>query len=98
MSEPFTPAGRKADLVTAWKRLPPNTRGALFMVCGALTATLMLTAVKLLGGRIDSVQIVFIRAVFGAAVAIPLWHIVATAGWLQITVVRGRGIVRINPN
>ena len=66
------PATRKTDLIAAWNRLSPNTRGALFMICGAFTATLMLTAVKLLGGRIDSIQIVFIRAVFGAAVAAPL--------------------------
>ena len=72
MNRSSVPAMRMTKLMAAWKRLSPNARGALFMICGAFTATLMLTAVKLLGGRIDSVQIVFIRAVLGAAVAAPL--------------------------
>ena len=42
------------------------------MICGAISATLMFTTVKLLGDRFDSVQIVFFRAVFGVAVAAPV--------------------------
>ncbi len=74
MSEVPAPTGAAlwARLLTAWSALPPNTRGALFMVCGAISATLMFTTVKLIGGRIDSVQIVFVRALFGIAVAVPV--------------------------
>ena len=42
------------------------------MICGAISATLMFTSVKLLGGRIDSVQIVFVRALFGILIAAPV--------------------------
>ena len=65
-------SARRANLAAAWHRLPPNTRGALFMICGAISATLMFTSVKLLGGRIDSVQIVFVRALFGILIAAPV--------------------------
>ena len=61
-----------APVIAAWHRLSPNARGALFMVCGALSATLMFTAVKSLGGRLDAVQIVFVRAVIGVALAAPI--------------------------
>jgi drug/metabolite transporter (DMT)-like permease len=71
-SAPSAPSGRKADLVAAWKRLSPNTRGAFYMVCGALSATLMFATVKALGGRVDSFQIVFFRALAGTLVAIPM--------------------------
>ena len=59
-------------MASAWHNLPPNTRGALFMVCGAISATLMFTAVKALDGRIDSVQVVFFRALIGTLVALPM--------------------------
>ena len=74
MNAPVVPRRRVllAELLSAWSRLPPNTRGALFMICGAISATLMFTTVKLLGDRFDSVQIVFFRAVFGVAVAAPV--------------------------
>lgn len=60
------------NFISAWQRLPPNTRGALFMICGAISATLMFTSVKLIDGRLDAAQIVFVRAVLGTAMAIPL--------------------------
>ena len=66
------PATRRANWVAAWKRLSPNTRGAFFMVCGALSATLMFATVKALGGRVESFQIVFFRALAGTLVAIPM--------------------------
>ena len=74
MNAPVVPRRRVllAELLSVWSALPPNTRGALFMICGAISATLMFTTVKLLGERFDSVQIVFVRAVFGVAVAAPL--------------------------
>ncbi len=61
-----------SDWQTAWARLSPTTRGAFFMVCAACSATLMFTTVKALGGRVDSVQVVFFRAVVGVLVAIPI--------------------------
>jgi drug/metabolite transporter (DMT)-like permease len=42
------------------------------MVCAALSATLMFATVKALGGRVDSFQIVFFRALAGTLVAIPM--------------------------
>ena len=61
-----------SDWRAAWARLPPAARGAFFMVCAACSATLMFTTVKTLGGRVDSVQVVFFRALIGVLVAIPL--------------------------
>ena len=61
-----------AALVTAWSQLSPTMRGALLMVCAACSATMMFTTVKMLGGRIDSVEVVFFRALIGALVAIPM--------------------------
>tara|TARA_B100000686_G_scaffold274238_1_gene292209 strand:- start:1037 stop:1894 length:858 start_codon:yes stop_codon:yes gene_type:complete len=46
-------------------------RGSLFMLCGAIAATLMFATVKALGGRFDSVQLVFIRGVVGVLMAAP---------------------------
>ena len=71
MTEP-SPPHPLGNLISYWRRLPPNTRGALFMTCGAISATLMFTSVKLIDGRLDSAQIVFIRALLGIAVAVPL--------------------------
>ena len=56
---------------TAWQKLPPNMRGSLYMLCGAIAATLMFATVKALGGRFDSVQLVFIRGVVGVLMAVP---------------------------
>ena len=72
MSEPSIAGTRRAGLIAAWKRLSPNTRGAVYMVLGALSATMMFATVKALGGRVESVQIVFFRALIGTLVAIPL--------------------------
>ena len=72
MSEPSIAGTRRAGLIAAWKRLSPNTRGAVYMVLGALSATMMFATVKALDGRVESVQIVFFRALIGTLVAIPL--------------------------
>ena len=60
------------DFGAAWRSLSPTVRGAFFMICAAFSATLMFTTVKALGGRVDSVQIVFFRALIGVLVAIPI--------------------------
>ena len=73
MIKPAAPRRQfRAAPAAAWQRLLPNTRGALFMICAAISATCMLATVKLLGGRIDSVQVVFVRALFGVLVAFPV--------------------------
>ncbi|MDA0262461.1 MAG: DMT family transporter [Proteobacteria bacterium] len=61
-----------AEWMIAWSRLAPNTRGALFMICAAISAVLMFTTVKLLGDRIASHEIVFFRAVVGVVIAVPV--------------------------
>ena len=72
MIAPSAPATNGANMIAAWKRLSPNTRGAIYMVCGALSATMMFATVKALDGRVGSFQIVFFRAFIGTLVAIPM--------------------------
>ena len=72
MTEPSAPVTRGGNLIAAWRRLSPTTRGAFFMVCAAFSATLMFITVKTLGGRVASVQVVFFRALIGVLVALPI--------------------------
>lgn len=51
--------------------LPPNVRGAAWMVLAAAGFSLMATLVKLLGQRLDSFQITFFRNLFGLAWLLP---------------------------
>ena len=58
MIKPAAPRRQfRAAPAAAWQRLLPNTRGALFMICAAISA---------------SVQVVFVRALFGVLVAFPV--------------------------
>lgn len=55
-----------------WSRLDGNVQGAVMMSLGALLLVVMSTLVKELGQRLDSFQILFIRALFGFLVVAPL--------------------------
>jgi len=54
-----------SDARARFRALPPNARGAAWMVLAAAGFSLMATLVKLLGQRLDSVQITFFRNLFG---------------------------------
>lgn len=55
-----------------WSRLDGNVQGAVMMSLGALLLVVMSTLVKELGQRLDSFQILFVRALFGFLVVAPL--------------------------
>jgi len=64
-----------------WRRLSGNSRGAVWMIASGLVFTVMAIGIKLLGHRLDSLQIGFFRVVVGFAAILPF---VARAGWSQI--------------
>ena len=67
-------------LTEFWLILPENVRGALWMLAGGIFFTMMASLVKLVGTRLDSFQMAFIRCFFGFLVIIPLiWK----AGFVQ---------------
>ncbi len=55
----------------AWRKLPPNARGALWMMLGAVFFSVMAVLIKSLGGRLGSPVITHFRALFGLAVVMP---------------------------
>jgi len=58
--------------------LPGNVRGALWMMVGVALYTASMVTVKSLGGRLDTVEIVFFRYLFGTIFMVPfVWR----AGW-----------------
>ena len=67
MSTPEEPAAG-----TTWAGLPPNVRGVLWLVASALASSAMLIATKFLGDRINTFQIVFVRAAASCVLATPL--------------------------
>jgi drug/metabolite transporter (DMT)-like permease len=58
-------------LLAAWRRLPPNLRGALWMLLAAVMFSATGALVKTIGVRLDSFQIAFFRCVFGFAAVLP---------------------------
>jgi len=54
-----------------WRSLPGNFRGAIWVLLSAFSFILLQTLTKLLGGKFDSIQIAFFRAVFGGIVVLP---------------------------
>lgn len=52
--------------------LPPNLRGALWMLGSALLFTVMATLVKVLGSRLSSFEVAFFRSLTGLLVILPL--------------------------
>lgn len=55
-----------------WTALPPNLRGAVWVLLASAGFSLMASLVKLLGQTLDSFQIVFFRCVVGLAVMLPV--------------------------
>ena len=56
--------------------LPPNVRGALWVLLAGIFFSVMGVLIKLLGERLDSFQIAFFRALFGLLAVLPfVWGI-----------------------
>ena len=53
--------------------LPPNTRGALWMIASCIGATAMSVAVRVLSEDMPTVQIAFLRSILGLWVLIPVF-------------------------
>lgn len=64
--------GLRTRQSTWWQALPANVRGALWILAAAVLFSGMMTLVKFLGGRFDSMQIAFFRALTGLLFVIPL--------------------------
>ncbi|HET6194324.1 MAG TPA: DMT family transporter, partial [Acetobacteraceae bacterium] len=68
--------------VAQFRRLPPNVRGALWLVSGGFIFTCNGVMIRLLSDQVDSVQTAFFRAVFSVVMLLPLmvsgqvrpWH------------------------
>lgn len=54
-----------------WQNLPPNLRGAVWVLLSAFLFTGMSTLVKLLGGRLPSIEIAFFRNLTGLVFMLP---------------------------
>ena len=54
-----------------WRRLPPNTRGALWMLVSAVFFSAMALLIKQLGLRLDVAVVTFFRALFGFLSVLP---------------------------
>jgi drug/metabolite transporter (DMT)-like permease len=54
-----------------WDGLAPNVRGAIWVVLSCLCVASMAALVKLAGTRLDSFQLVFLRASFGLLIVLP---------------------------
>ncbi len=49
----------------AWSEIPPNIRGAIWVLMGAFGVTSMYAIAKLLGGKFEAIQITFYRSIVG---------------------------------
>lgn len=58
-------------LRTRWSTLPGNVQGAAWILLSCLFISSMAAIVKLLGGRLDSLQLSFFRASFGLLAILP---------------------------
>ena len=55
-----------------FQRLPGNVRGAVWLMLGGLCWTVVTIFIKLLGQRLDSLQVAFFRGLFGLMFIIPM--------------------------
>lgn len=69
-SEAVPPIGQA--LRARWQALSPNVQGAVWVVLSCLCVGTMAAVVKLLGTRLDSFQLAFLRALFGLMIVLPL--------------------------
>jgi drug/metabolite transporter (DMT)-like permease len=60
------------DFAAAYARLPPNARGALWMLASAITFTVMTMLIKFLGDDYPATLQTFYRQVFGLIVMVPI--------------------------
>lgn len=60
-----------APVLTRWSGLPDNLRGAVWILLSCLFMSAMAATVKLLGSRLDSLQLSFFRALFGLLAVLP---------------------------
>ncbi len=73
-----------------WSHLPPNLRGALWLVFAGFVLISMNSIVKTMGARLPAAELLFFRGAFGAAFLIPLvlwrgWRSVATRHpWMHL--------------
>lgn len=67
----MTDLARGAQIRTRWLRLSGNSRGALWMIASGLGFSIMAVGIKLLGHRLDSVQIAFFRVLIGFLAILP---------------------------
>ena len=73
-----------------WSHLPPNLRGALWLVFAGFVLISMNSIVKTMGSRLPAAELLFFRGAFGAAFLIPLvlwrgWRSVATRHpWMHL--------------
>jgi len=84
-----------ARMGTAWLSLPANARGAAWVTVGTMVFAFNDTLVKILGGTIHPVEMVFFRYCVGTVVLIPMFW---SAGKSVLTTQRlplhiGRGII-----
>jgi drug/metabolite transporter (DMT)-like permease len=61
-----------SSFAAAYHRLPPNSRGALWMLLSAVTFTLMTLLIKYLGQNYSATLQTFYRQAFGLAVMLPI--------------------------
>ncbi len=54
-----------------WRRLPGNTRGAIWILLAALLMTVQVTVVKQLGATLHIFEIVFFRCAFSFLILSP---------------------------
>lgn len=54
-----------------WFRLAPNTRGAIWLLCNAVTSTVLIVLVRLVGQDMPTIQLVFLRAAVGVLLVLP---------------------------
>ncbi|MFP4004773.1 MAG: DMT family transporter [Alphaproteobacteria bacterium] len=65
-------AAMRAKQASLFAALPANVRGALWILLAAVLFSMMVALVKFLGGRFDSMQVAFFRALTGLFFVVPL--------------------------
>jgi drug/metabolite transporter (DMT)-like permease len=64
-------ASRSAGWLKIWEGIPANGQGALWMLLGGLLFSFMGMGIKILGNEMNSLQIAFLRALFGFLAVLP---------------------------
>jgi drug/metabolite transporter (DMT)-like permease len=72
---------RRRNFLARWAALPGNFRGGLWMVASGLAFTGLAVNIKVLGGRLPSIEIAFLRCFIAFLAILPL---IAATGWGQL--------------